>query len=276
MFLSDARGLLSESLRRTVGFFRSSGSLGERALDLIDIQAFISGEPYMALVERSVDLDAVRRSTRVLRIAATDWQTGAVRVFGNADMADGRGHRIVAASGAVPGIFPTIEIDGVPYVDGGVLLNTPLRPAIEAGADVIHLISVNPELSNIPLPRTSSTVNTFYRLMAVSLAGAANRDIEIAARLNDGIEILERAQRGEYLAGLPMQALVLAMGGLANRPNPNIPYRRLTVHRHQLGEDFGNFLQWLDFDRDRLAGLIEQGTRDAIAHDCVANGCVLR
>lgn len=274
-FFSDTRGLVTESVRRGVSFLRSDATFGQRTLDLVDLEVLISGEPYRALVERTVSLAAIRSSSVVLRVSATNWLNGEIRVFGNRDMTDSRGHKIILASSAVPGLFPSVEIDGNPFADGGIVMNTPLRPAIEAGADVIHVISINPELAAMALPRLPSTINTFYRVLAISLAASINRDIEIAARLNDGIAVLEAAKRGVYKQSLPMRALIMTLGGIAARPMQEVPYRSLTIHRHQLGDDFANFLQWLDFDRDRIAWLIEKGTRDAIAHDCAANGCIL-
>jgi NTE family protein len=274
-FFMDARGVVEDSVRRGVDFFRSTASLGQRAFDLVDLGVFISGWPFRALAERTVQLAAIRTAKMVLRISATNWLNGEVSVFGNRHMTDSQGHAIIVASSAIPGVFSPVDVNGVPHVDGGVLMNTPIRPAIEAGADVIHVISVNPELSAMTLPHLPSTVNTLYRMLAMSLASSINRDIEIAARLNDGIAILRAAERGVYKQGLPMQALILTLGGLAARPLQHLPYRPLTIHRHQLGEDFENFFQWLDFDRERIAWLIEKGTRDAMAHDCKASGCIL-
>ena len=272
---SGARVLAKDSLERGREFFRSSAPFTERALELIDLEMLISADPFRRLVETSIELDSIRSSRTGLRISATNWLNGEVHVFGNRDMIDGRGHDIVRASGALPGLFPPVEIDGTPYADGGVVLNTPLRPAIEAGADIVHMVSVNPELSVLNLPPVSSTVNTFYRLMAISLAGSVNRDIEIAARLNDGIAYLQAAQSGSGPPHAGIGPLALTLGGLANRPRQDLPYRPLTIHRHHLTEDFANFSQWLDFDRDRIAWLIEKGARDAMAHDCRASGCII-
>lgn len=270
----DVFGLAEDSVRRSVDFLRSNVSLGQRAINSVDLGILFSDHPFLMLTQRTVPLQGIRAARIVLRISATNWLNGEVAVFSNRHMTDGQGHAIIAASSAIPGIFAPVEINGVPYVDGGVVMNTPIRPAIEAGADVIHVISVNPELSAMSLPRLPSTINTFYRMLSMSLAASINRDIEIAERINDGIAILRAAERGVSTKGLPTGALILSLGGLARRPL-NLPYRPLTIHRHQLGEGFENFFQWLDFDRERIAWLIERGMRDAMAHDCKTSGCVL-
>jgi NTE family protein len=54
----------------------------------------------------------------------------------------------VRASGAIPGLFPAVHI-GSPerargwYFDGGTRLNTPIKPALELGADRVVVIGLN-------------------------------------------------------------------------------------------------------------------------------------
>lgn len=51
----------------------------------------------------------------------------------------------VVASSAIPIVFPPVEIDGLGwYLDGGVRLNAPLKPAIALGADEIIAVATHP------------------------------------------------------------------------------------------------------------------------------------
>ena len=46
----------------------------------------------------------------------------------------------VLASAAIPGVFPSIVIDGRRLVDGGVAENTPIADAVQLGADTIYVL----------------------------------------------------------------------------------------------------------------------------------------
>jgi hypothetical protein len=117
-------------------------------------------------------------------------------------------------------------------------------------------------------------VNTFYRALAISLAASINRDVQVASRLNDGIAVLEAARTSRLEETPQMKGLTLALGSLASRLPGRQPYHKLVIHRYQLSGDFDGFSRWFDFDPGRIASLIERGIRDAVAHDCHANGCV--
>jgi NTE family protein len=115
----------------------------------------------VALAARSVP-EAARREViaarlpvhawpaRALRVVAVDAATGARRVFSNddgVDLVDA-----VAASCAVPGVWPTVTIGGVRYMDGGAysMENADLA-AGAARALILALPASVPPLSVVPL-----------------------------------------------------------------------------------------------------------------------------
>jgi len=80
---------------------------------------------------------------RPLLITAVDTATGALRVFdrnSGVDLVDA-----VAASCAVPGIWPTVEIDGHHYMDGG--MRTVANADLAAGAQQVLILVPAPETS---------------------------------------------------------------------------------------------------------------------------------
>ncbi len=49
------------------------------------------------------------------------------------------------ASAAIPFVFPPVTIDGIPYVDGGIRLNTPLSPALRLGSSKLLVVGMGHE-----------------------------------------------------------------------------------------------------------------------------------
>ncbi|MCB0006353.1 MAG: patatin-like phospholipase family protein, partial [Anaerolineales bacterium] len=86
-----------------------------------------------------------------LRITAMEVATGRLRVFGNsADAYPGKMERIpltldhIIASCSIPIVYPATELDGQSHWDGGTVANTPLSPAIDAGAEEIVVVLMTP------------------------------------------------------------------------------------------------------------------------------------
>ena len=95
--------------------------------------------PLKDLIERFVDFERLRRSERRLYVAATNVITGEPRVFGRTEMTA----EAVMASACLPLVFRAIEIDGVPYWDGGYSGNPVVLPLLRSGADVL-IVQINP------------------------------------------------------------------------------------------------------------------------------------
>jgi hypothetical protein len=104
--------------------------------------------------------------------------------------------------------------------------------------------------------------------MAIATAENFNHDTEQARRVNQGLEALEQAAPG-------LRPLIEAASQTVRQKDRAEPYRRLTIHRYHPHALLGGPLGFLDFRRDTLKRLIEDGYRDAIAHDCAASKCVL-
>jgi predicted acylesterase/phospholipase RssA len=267
----DSAFFAQDWVRRGINLFQSAGDLEQRVIELVDVSSLISTHPFATLVEKVVQLENVRASNIALQIAATNWRTGSLRTFANQHMSDQSGHKAVLASSSIPGIFAAVEIEGEPYVDGGVVMNTPLKPAIEAGATVLHVVYLDPDVRAIPLPRLRNTLSDLYRSLVIQFAANIKRDIEIARRLNRGIELLE-AKTDASASKDDASALAMAVEQQSRSP---LPLKRLTIHRYHPKEASGGMFRWLSFDREHLASLIEVGWQDGIHHDCVASHCIV-
>lgn len=86
-------------------------------------------------------------------VAATDIASGGTVLFTDGSRAprDRAGTRVVRtridrrhclASGAIPFVFPAVDVDGRWYADGGLRQNTPLAPAIHLGVTRALIVSV--------------------------------------------------------------------------------------------------------------------------------------
>ena len=75
-----------------------------------------------------------------LFVGATRLADGALRVFG--DRASDRLLDALMASTALPPLYPPWEVDGVAYIDGGVISNLPVRIAVAHGADEIFALQI--------------------------------------------------------------------------------------------------------------------------------------
>lgn len=255
----------------TASFARHLGQLArggdepwvERLLEFPDLSAFISTEPLRNLVRDYIDLKRLRASDKKMRAIATDWIRGKPLVFTKTDMNDDDGHKMILASTAIPGVFPPIEIGDDVFVDGGVTMNTPLSPAITAWREdkkradnlTVHVVYVDTEIQEIPLEKVPSTFATANRFFLIVLAYNIKTDVEYARQVN---------------------ARVAAAKTAADRKKAAVEDRHIvTVHRYRPKTDLGGVLGLLDFRRDRLERLIDQGFKDTAEHDCEKEGCVL-
>ena len=97
--------------------------------------------PLKQLIERFVDFDAIRGSGRDLFISATNAQTGDLRIFHGPELTA----EAVMASAALPPLFRAVEIDGVPYWDGGYTSNPPLLPFLQTSqSEDVLLVQIIP------------------------------------------------------------------------------------------------------------------------------------
>ncbi|HEV7517606.1 MAG TPA: patatin-like phospholipase family protein, partial [Thermoanaerobaculia bacterium] len=132
----DALFLGRSAADRMGRFVDSDLPLAGRFMESFDLSAFFDPQPLYELVETTVSRPGLQQSGKRVAVAASNWQTGEARVFWNEDLVVDDQLRSILASMAIPGIFPLIDIHGVPYVDGGLSMNTPLKPALQAGANV--------------------------------------------------------------------------------------------------------------------------------------------
>ena len=176
------------------------------------------------------------------------------------------------ASSAVPGLFSRVEVDGVEYADSLFVENSPLQGAVEANADVIHVISSFPKTANIPRERTVNTLDTLYRMLVINVSKSIRRDIERYRNVNDALLVIEKL-RNEGADGQALLLLRQIVNRIMRQEEPD--YRRIEIHVHKPPEPIANLIQFLNFDKEYIEALINKGYYDTITHNCELNGCVV-
>jgi NTE family protein len=97
--------------------------------------------PLRDLVLELVDFDRVRKSKVKVFISATNVETGRAHIFDKKKLDADR----VMASACLPWLYQAVEIDGVPYWDGGFTGNPALWPLFEScQSDDVVLVQINP------------------------------------------------------------------------------------------------------------------------------------
>lgn len=249
--------------------------LTARLLYTLAIDNFITRDPFNQLIREIVKYDAIRRTEKELRIAATNWETGQVEIFSNFDFTDKLGPRIILASSAIPGFFTPETVGAQTYVDGAVLMNTPLKPAIMAGADTLHVIYLDPDVSSIPVHYLGNLLSTLYRTQVINWASTVNESIKEAEGINDALKLFRGLEGEEGVSRINAKGVLQALSKFGKRLEKLADYRMLAIHRYHPRDELGGPLSLLNFRRSRIEYLIERGFHDAVGHDCGASECVL-
>jgi len=274
-FADDSIALGGYALARTANFLASSNEpLEDRIMALVNIGNFVDSTPYESLLRALIDEAQIRQSSRVLRVIATNWVRGKAQHFSNSDFHDGRGIRAVVASTAIPGVFPPVRIDHEIYVDGGVVENTPLSAAIEAGGENLHVIYLDPRPGVTRLRGEPNTIDTMLRVYYIMLATKISEDIESARWINAGLDALRNFREDQEVPDAALRNFTRVAGTLLKEGKKRI-YKRLVIHRYFPETALGGNLGMLDFSIDAIANMIAEGERVALLHDCKHNGCVL-
>ncbi len=134
----------------TARVFSSSGSLGTLSREgLVDLERL---EPFL---ERYLDLRWILKQPVPLFVTAYKVPTkshpkGGSHWFRLQDFSEKEARTIMAASISLPLVFPSIELDGKFYRDGGISDWVPVRPLYENGYRKIVVVATKPRVAVVP------------------------------------------------------------------------------------------------------------------------------
>ncbi len=146
----------------------------------------------------------------------------------------------VLASAAIPLLFPTRKVGERFYCDGGLRFNTPIAPAIRAGADPLLVISVSHRVSDVEARALEveheevegmdlGPMFLIGKLLNALLLDPVKQDLQVLKRLNELVEVLE-STLGEAEFARVQEVLVKSRG---------VGYRRLDTLVFTPSEDIG-------------------------------------
>ena len=216
----DLPGVQRAVLNRLFSLLPSEGSptldwmsAWSRYLSPYDVNP-LNINPLKDLIERFVDFDGLRTDARPIYIAATNVQTGRLHIFAR----DKISAEAVMASACLPAVFRAVEIDGVPYWDGGYLGNPVLYPFFRStDTEDVVIVQINPLMRKKVPTSTRDIMSRVNEITFNSALMAELRAIEFVNRLID-------------------------QGRLPHGTGPN-EFRQIKVHRivlEGLGERFSS------------------------------------
>jgi len=98
-----------------------------------------------------------------LHVVATDVISGTDVLLSSGSAVDA-----IAASAAIPGVFPPVNIDGRDLMDGGVVNNTPVSHAVALGADQVWVLPTGYSCDLPAAPRTPMNMALHAMTIAVN------------------------------------------------------------------------------------------------------------
>jgi NTE family protein len=152
--------------------------------------------PLKDLIEHFVDFEALHacRDLQIF-ISATNVQTGRVRIFSREKItADA-----VMASACLPLLFRAVEIDGVPYWDGGYLGNPVIFPFFRTtNTEDVLVVQINPLVRHETPTSSSEIMNRINEITFNSSLIDEYRAIDFVVRLIDQGRLPRGTGPGEY------------------------------------------------------------------------------
>jgi NTE family protein len=97
---------------------------------------FVPDSGLRRLLRRHLRFSRLEEAPTPFNVVAADVRSGDQVILTHGPAMDA-----VLASAALPGVFPPVESAGRPLIDGGVVNNTPITTAIEAGATEVWVLS---------------------------------------------------------------------------------------------------------------------------------------
>ncbi|WP_376089387.1 DUF3734 domain-containing protein [Roseomonas sp. CCTCC AB2023176] len=145
-------------------------------------------------LERLIDFDRINSRETRLSVGAVNVRTGNFAYFDSAETVIRPEH--IMASGALPPGFPTVEIDGEHYWDGGLVSNTPLQYVIDTlprRSRLTFQVDVFPARGPLPTSLTD--------------AQEREKDIRFSSRTRAASDMIRRTHDARHTVNMLLEKL---------------------------------------------------------------------
>lgn len=179
----------------------------------------------------------------------------------------------ILASSALPLFFPTVDIDGLHYGDGGMGLVSPLRGAIRFKMNKVMVIGTR-KIPDYVEPVKNGTheigfSRTLGRMLNNAFLDNLDRDLEMVNRMNEIAHLLSiwKKRRSPWR---PIETLHLRpsgdIGALAQKHYNSMPaLLRLLLNSLGAKSNSGDLLSFLLFEHEFTREVIDMGYQDTMA-----------
>lgn len=192
-------------------------------------KSFFDSSPLHTLLHETISLDKIRASGKHVNVGAVSLSSGKYTIF---DQTSDHFINAVIASASFPVMLTPVSFMGQLWADGGIKEISPIKKAVELGADVIDVIITNPINRVKKFLENPTTVDILKRSIDLSTDKIMANDVEKVEMYNK-----------------------MAKMGLTEKK-----YVEINIIRPQnnLIEDL------LDFTPSKIQEMMEKGYKDAV------------
>ena len=191
-------------------------------------KSFYDSSPMGDLLRKHIDIDKIRASGKPVNVGTVSLSSGKYTIF---DQTSDHFIDAVIASASFPGMLTPVKFLGQLWTDGGVKEISPIKKAVDLGADIIDVIITSPHTRVKRFIENPTTVDVLKRSLDLSTDKIMANDIE-------KVELHNK----------------LALAGVTDRR-----YVKINILRpdYNLTEDL------LDFSPAKIKEMMEKGYLDA-------------
>lgn len=191
-------------------------------------KSFFDSSPMHQLIRSEIDLERIRDSGKKVSVGTVSLSSGKYTIF---DQNSNYFVDAVIASASFPGMLAPVSFLGQLWSDGGVKELSPIKKAVELGADVIDVIITSPQTRIRRFIENPTTVDILKRTIDLSTDKIMANDIEKVEMYNK-----------------------LAVAGLTDKK-----FVKINILR----PDYNLIEDLLDFRPIKIAEMMQKGYEDA-------------